>query len=153
MKWSKRLSIDCNCNTYTHCERGLHKHVTFNAVNYFVYEDKSYRKKLGIFVGSLRAPIVERVVEHFVEKTLDELDLHHDFWFTNVDDHLAATKRESIQMVLDNLNLIDPIVQFTVEIQKESIHRHNGLWLRQQDQPIALPRADDLMFCRVKNEK
>lgn len=80
---------------------------------------KFYRQKRGMFMGSSLAPIfVERVVEHFVERTLDELDLQHDFWFTYVDDHLTVIKRESIQVVQDKLNSFHPLVQFTVEIQK-----------------------------------
>lgn len=88
--------------------------------NYFVYEDKFYRQKRGMFMGSSLAPIlVERVVEHIVDKTLEELRLEYDFWFTYVDDHLTAVKREMIQVVQDKLNSFHPLVQFTVEIQKD----------------------------------
>lgn len=70
-----------------------------------------------MFMGSSLAPIlVERVVENMVEKALVELNIQHDFSFTFVDDHLTATKRENIRVLLDKLNSFDPIVQFTVEI-------------------------------------
>lgn len=69
-------------------------------------------------MGSSLAPIlVERVVEHIVDKTLEELKLQPDFWFTYVDGHLTAMKRELI--VQDKLNSFDPLVQFTVKIQKD----------------------------------
>lgn len=70
-------------------------------------------------MGSSLAPIlVERVVEHIVEKTIDELQLQYDFWFTYVDDHLTVIRREMIQVVQDKFNSFHPLVQFTVEIQK-----------------------------------
>ncbi len=88
--------------------------------NYFVYQDKFYRQKRGMFMGSSLAPIlVERVVEHIADKTLDELQLPYDFWYTYVDDHLTAIKREMIQVVQDKLNSFHPLVQCTVEIQKK----------------------------------
>ena len=91
-----------------------------NEANYFVYENQFYRQHRGMFMGSSLAPIlVERVVEYIVEVSLEELGIQHDFWFTYVDDHLTSIKREDIQTLLDKLNSFDPLVQFTVEIQKD----------------------------------
>lgn len=70
-------------------------------------------------MGSSLAPIlVERVVEHIVEKFLQELDLEPDFWFTYVDDHLTSIQGEMIRILQDKLNSFDPMVQFTFEVQK-----------------------------------
>lgn len=53
-----------------------------------------------------------------MDTSLKDLGLSPNFWFTYVDDHLTAIQRESIKTLLDKLNYFDPLVQFTVEIQK-----------------------------------
>lgn len=54
--------------------------ICLSEANYFVYEDKFYRQKRGMFMRSSLAPIlVERVVGHIVDRTLEELKLQHDF--------------------------------------------------------------------------
>lgn len=59
--------------------------------NYFVFADKFYRQKLGMFMGSSLAPIlVERVIEHIVESAIRDLNITPDFWNTYVDDHLTS---------------------------------------------------------------
>lgn len=45
----------------------------------------------------------------------------HDFCIRYVDDHLTSIKRDNVQMLLEKLNSFDPMVQVTVEIQKDDM--------------------------------
>ncbi|XP_037049480.1 uncharacterized protein LOC119083782 isoform X2 [Bradysia coprophila] len=88
--------------------------------NYFVFADKFYRQKLGMFMGSSLAPIlVERVIEHIVESAIRDLNITPDFWNTYVDDHLTSIQREMADQLLHQLNSYDPNVQFTMEVEKD----------------------------------
>lgn len=96
--------------------------------NYFVFNDRFYKQKLGMFMGSSLAPIlVERVIEDVVNKALLELQINPDFWVTYVDDHLTSIPMEIVDTLLDTLNSYNPNVQFTVEIQNEDTRSINFL--------------------------
>lgn len=95
--------------------------ICLSEANYFVFADKFYRQKTGMFMGSSLAPIlVERVIEEFVEQAILELKLDPDFWATYVDDHLTSVPKEMPEIILNKLNSFHPKVQFTMELEKEN---------------------------------
>lgn len=105
--------------------------ICLNKANYFTYKGKYYRQNRGMFMGSSLAPIlVERVIEEFVNRALDELKLEPDFWSTFVDDHLTSIPENMIETLKDKLNSYDENVQFTVEVQDMSTKSINFLDLK-----------------------
>lgn len=92
--------------------------ICLHQANYFIYDDKFYKQKKGIFMGSSLAPVlVERVIEEIIDKSLEQLKINPDFWTTYVDDHLTSINPNEIDLLEKKLNSFDPNVQFTVEIQ------------------------------------
>lgn len=79
--------------------------ICLQQANYFVYEDKYYRQKKGMFMGSPLAQImVARVIVEIVDKSL-------------TDDDLTSIQQNLISTLEAKLNSFDPNVEFRVEIQ------------------------------------
>lgn len=102
--------------------------VCVHRANYFVYKGKHYRQNRGMFMGSSLAPImVERVIDEFVNRALDDLKLKPDFWSTYVDDHLSSIPKDKVEITKEKLNSYDENVQFTVELEDETTKSINFL--------------------------
>lgn len=105
--------------------------ICLNRANYFVYKGKYYRQNRGMFMGSSLAPIlVERVIEEFVNRALEDLKLQPDFWSTFVDVHLTSIPENMIETLKNKLNSYDENVQFTVEVQDPTTKSINFLDLK-----------------------
>lgn len=105
--------------------------ICLNKANYFAYKGKYYRQNRGMFMGSSLAPIlVERVIDEFVNRALEELKLQPDFWSTFVDDHITSIPENMIETLKNKLNSYDENVQFTVEVQDPATKSINFLDLK-----------------------
>ncbi|XP_037032177.1 uncharacterized protein LOC119071404 [Bradysia coprophila] len=105
--------------------------ICLNKANYFTYKGKCYRQNRGMFMGSSLAPIlVERVIEEFVNRAIEDLKLDPDFWSTYVDDHLTSIPESKIETLKNKLNSYDENVQFTVEVQDMTTRSINFLDLK-----------------------
>lgn len=94
--------------------------ICLQEANYFAFAGKYYGQMKGMFMGSSLAPIlVERVIEDIVDKALNDLKLEPDFWGTLVDEHLTSIPKETAEILKEKLNSYHPMVQFTIELQRD----------------------------------
>lgn len=122
-----------------------------NECNCFQYENKYYRQKHGLFMGSSLAPIlVERVIEDAVDNTLSKIGCAPDFWFIYVDDQLlSSVPANKVNEINDVLNSYHPKVQFTTEVQEDNkinfldttlIKDGDRIWSKWYHKPMASNR-------------
>ncbi|XP_075157659.1 uncharacterized protein LOC142230926 [Haematobia irritans] len=86
---------------------------------YFTYEDKTYKQKRGLPMGSSASPIVADIVmEHLLDNCMENLTTKPKILTKYVDDIFAVVREGAIHEILTTLNGFHNSIKFTVEIEK-----------------------------------
>jgi hypothetical protein len=89
---------------------------------YFQFEDKFCQQKEGLTIGNSLSPVVSNIrvfMEHFEEIALDTTNHKPAKWLRYVDDIFMVWPHgpARLQQLLHHLNLVRPIIKFTMEVQ------------------------------------
>lgn len=117
---------------------------------YFKYEDKIYKQKVGLPMGSPASPIIaDLVMESLLDVCLNALPKKPKILTKYVDDLFAIIEEDSIQETLKILNSFNKSIKFTLEEEKEGtipyldallIRKHNKIHLNWYQKPTASGR-------------
>ena len=84
--------------------------------NYFVYKRDTYRQLHGCAIGSPVSPVVENLcMEEIKEEEINIAKVKPKGWKRYVVDGFCIIKSNAVASFHDNLNSIDPDINFTVE--------------------------------------
>jgi hypothetical protein len=122
-----------------------------------------FKQKEATAMGSSLSPIVSNIfTKHFEELALDSAQYKPSLWFRYVDDTFVVWPHgsEQIQNFLNHLNSLRPSIQFTVEIESDSVipfldvlssgkGRHWPLRFIENPPTLANISTSDLTICRM----
>ena len=88
----------------------------------FSFQGHFYKQSEGLAMGSPLSPILADIYMHYFENTLFE-KISFPFWTRYVDDTftLIDTSLHNVDHILQTMNSIDNNIQFTCEIEKNSV--------------------------------
>jgi len=121
----KNLAIDSINKRWNDINRGtiIPKTEFITAINlilkstFFVFNNRIYKQKCGMLMGSPLSPIIADLVMQDLEaKALDALDYDIPFYHRYVDDIALAVPRHKINDILTIFNSLHSRLQFTLEI-------------------------------------
>jgi hypothetical protein len=99
---------------------------TFNLIKicltptFFTFKGTCYEQTEGTTMGSSLSPVVANIfMEHFEALALNNFQLKPKCWYRFEDDTFEVWPhgRPALNSFFDNLNIISPQIQFTIEIQ------------------------------------
>ncbi|XP_075163162.1 uncharacterized protein LOC142235790 [Haematobia irritans] len=83
---------------------------------YFTYEDKTYKQKRGLPMGSSASPIVADIVmEHLLDNCMENLTTKPKILTKYVDDIFAVVREGAIHEILTTLNGFHNSIKFTID--------------------------------------
>ena len=89
---------------------------------YFQNEGHSYQQTEGAAMGSPVSPIVANLfMEEFETRALSTYQNPPRFWGCYVDDVLAIIKRSEVDNFLSHINVLHPVIKFTIERESEGM--------------------------------
>ncbi|XP_061391400.1 putative leucine-rich repeat-containing protein DDB_G0290503, partial [Musca vetustissima] len=104
---------------YTNMEKNMFLKIVQFCIKdnrYFKYEDKIYKQKSGLPMGSPASPILaDLVMESLLNTTIDSLPIKPKILTKYVDDLFLIIREDAIQQTLTTLNGFNRKIQFTVE--------------------------------------
>ncbi|XP_075162778.1 uncharacterized protein LOC142235409 [Haematobia irritans] len=87
---------------------------------YFTYEDKTYKQKRGVPMGSSASPIVADIVmEHLLDNCMENLTTKPKILTKYVDDIFAVVREGAIHEILTTLNGFHNSIKFTPQHEKK----------------------------------
>jgi hypothetical protein len=92
----------------------------------FQADNKFFQQKIGMAVGSSQSPIIRNIfTNHFEEVALDSAQHKPSLWLQHVYDTFVVWPHgpERLQNFLSHLNNLRPSIQFTLEIESNSVSR------------------------------
>ncbi|KXJ69428.1 hypothetical protein RP20_CCG027072 [Aedes albopictus] len=88
--------------------------------SYFCYEGQFFMQTYGTAMGSPLSPILADIVlDSVINRALSTLPFESPIFKKYVDDIFMVIPQQTIQLVLEAFNRIEPRLQFTVEVEKE----------------------------------
>lgn len=84
---------------------------------WFEFDGKIYQQKKGLFIGNPLSSIITEVFLGDLEESMREKPWFPRVWHRYVDDVLAVVEAESVDTVLQELNLANEAIKFTCEIE------------------------------------
>ena len=89
---------------------------------YFGMGSDIYRQEEGLAIGSPLSPVLANIyMEYFEEMALGSTSLKPSMWLRYVDDtFILWPHQEDVQILLDQVNLIQPSIQFTTEKEQDN---------------------------------
>ena len=87
---------------------------------YFSYNGEFYEQMGGVAMGALVSAVVANLyMEFFEELALRSAPVRPRLWKQYVDDTYCIAKRNTVEGLLNHLNSIRPLIQFTLELEKD----------------------------------
>ena len=87
---------------------------------YLPYKGEMFQQVFGTAMGSpVSVTVANLVMEDVEQRALTSCTIQPPFWKQCVDDTFTALPQEQIQLFHDNLNSIEPTIQFTIETEVE----------------------------------
>ncbi|XP_075162762.1 uncharacterized protein LOC142235391 [Haematobia irritans] len=87
---------------------------------YFKYDDKIYRQKKGLPMGSPASPIIADILmERLLDSCMQKLTIRPKFITKYVDDLFAIVKETEIEKTLTTLNSYHNNIRFTMELEQQ----------------------------------
>ena len=91
---------------------------------YFIFRGTIYKQTFGAAMGSPVSPIVANLyMEHLEQRALDTAPTEYKprLWKRYVDDILEIVNKDSVSLLTDHLNQVDPTdnIKFTFELEKD----------------------------------
>ena len=87
---------------------------------YLFYKGEMFQQVFGTAMGSpVSVTVANLVMEDGEQRALTSCTIQPPFWKRYVDDTFTALPQEQIQLFHDNLNSIEPTIQFTIETEVE----------------------------------
>ncbi|XP_062705801.1 uncharacterized protein LOC134287623 [Aedes albopictus] len=88
--------------------------------SYFCFEGQYFKQTFGTAMGSPLSPIIADIVlDSVICTAMQSLPFEITIFRKYVDDIFMAIPRNSIQLVLETFNSIEPRLQFTIECEKD----------------------------------
>ena len=89
--------------------------------NYFIYNGDTYRQLHGCAMGTPVSPVVANLcMEEIEEEAINIAEVKPKVWKRYVDDGFCIINSNAVASFHDNLNSIDPDINFTVEHEKDN---------------------------------
>ncbi|XP_058827883.1 uncharacterized protein LOC131687808 [Topomyia yanbarensis] len=104
---------------------------------FFMHQDRFFKQKFGLPMGSPLSPVVANIVLERVERSALEL-LHQEgivpiFFRRYVDDCLSSVRRVQVERMLEVFNSFHPRLQFTIELEEDGQIRFLDTIVRREE--------------------
>jgi hypothetical protein len=107
---------------------------------YFQVDDKFFQQKNGIAMGSPKTPILSNIfINHFEKLALDSAQHKPSLWLQYVYDTFVVWPHasERMQDFLSHLNSLRPSIQFTMEIESNTVIPFLAVLLTRKEMTLA----------------
>jgi hypothetical protein len=127
---------------------------------YFQVDDKFFQRKDGMAMGSSLSPIVSIIfMEHFEKLALDSAQRKPSLWLWYVHDTFVVWLHgpEWLQEFLSHLNNLRPSIQFSMEIESDSVIAYFDVLVIREETTLATKvyrkptHTDQYLNCNSKH--